>query len=227
MKTVIKGLSFTINIYSYIPFSNFGIINKIFSNFKSPLTDSSLSDFGINSDSSIYNLYPMFIWVLLLMLMHVILYFVMRWILNIRETGCWKWPVKIMKRVLIKLYNIMTFGFYIRNCLEMFQFILVTSIHEISKFNTVGSFDKISVAFAILLLLFYWIFIWIILYLIFTSYKINEDSHNNFEEFFNGTKQSKTNRFFMVALLIKNWLFISLMLSLESISSKVLIGIFE
>ena len=132
-----------------------------------------------------------------------------------------------MKRVLIKLYNIMTFGFYIRNCLEMLQFILVSSIHEISKFNTVGSFDKISVIFAILLLLFFWIFIWIIVYLIFTSYKINEESHNKFEEFFNGIKESKTVRFFMVVLLAKNWLYIALMFLLESISSKVLIGIFE
>ena len=119
---------------------------------------SALKDFGICSDGSIYNFYPMLTWFLLFIPLHICLHFAKIWILRISENGCWKWFVKFTKRVVNKISNMMTFGFYIRNIFELAQVILIFSIYEIYRFNTDDFFRIISDLFAIILVLSFFSF---------------------------------------------------------------------
>ena len=195
----------------------------MFSSFEFPLTTPSLADFDIYSDGSIFNVYPIITWIITMMLLHLCLHLIIKWCLRIREDGCWKWFVKVFKKVLNKLYSIMTFGFYIRNCFEMSQLILIFSINELFKFNTDGPYRIISITIATLLVLLFFVFIGIIFYLIVSSYKITENSHNKLEEFFKGIKQLKKFRFVNISLLLRKVVYIGLLIWLESAFSKLII----
>ena len=225
VKGVIRGPEFVVNIFSYIPISGIEFYERVFSSFKFPLSYSALNDFGICSDGSIYNFYPMLTWLLLIIPLHIYLYFTKIWILRISENGCWKWFVKFAKRLVNKVSNMMTFGFYIRNIFELSQVILIFSIYEIYRFNTIDSLRIISDIFAIILVFSYLAFVCFIVYLIASLYKIKEDSHNKLGEFFCGIKNTKTARCAIISILIRKLIFVALLILLASISSKVVISI--
>ena len=128
IKAVIKGPKFTVNLYDYSPTKSSGFIKSLLANFNFLLTKTSLEDFGVNSDSSIYNIYPFVSTIFWMAIFHILLYFSLKWILKIREENCWKRFIRLIKTVCTGVYHIMAFGFYIRNCYEMSQLILVFSI---------------------------------------------------------------------------------------------------
>ena len=225
VKWVIKGKIPTINIYSYIPLSNTKFLNSMFSKFNFPLTNLQLDDLGINNGSSVYNIYPILTWIILLIPLHICLHFTNKLVLRVKEEGCCKWIVKILKRVVSKLYNIMTFGFYIRNCLEMSQFILVFSMSEVYEFDTHDIFHIISTIFSIILLFYYWLFICITLYLSFSAYKISKETHNKLGEFFWGIKSLKVAKLFSVIVLIRKGLYVAFLIWLAHGSPKIVIGV--
>ena len=222
---VIKGPNFTINIYSYIPIKKISVIDDLLSPFNFDLTNSVLDDFGIKSDSSIYNTYLILICIIWMAFLHICLYFMLMWELVAKDNRWWRWLIRIAKRVVNKIYKTMTFGYYIRNSLEMSQFILIWSIYEISKYNTFGPFRTISIIFAISLVLLYLILIIVITSLALSSNKINKFSHSKLGEFFCGIKETKINRCFIASLLARKVVYIALLLALISISSKLLVGI--
>ena len=225
VKTIIKGPKFTINVYNYIPISNIKFFSVIFIKFDLDLTNPLLSDVGVNSDSSIYNIYPMLGCLFLVIMLHICLLFLIWWALRVKKTWCWNCLMNVAKVILNKLYTTMTFGFYIRNALQMSLFVLIFAVYELYKFNTDGIFWLISIAFSFLLLWFYLVFAFATLYLLLTSYKTDENRHNMFGEFFSGIKQSKQARFYVIIFLIRKATFVVLLLTLTSISSKIVIGI--
>ena len=225
MKTVIKGPKFTINVYNYIPISNIKFFSVIFIKFDLDLTNPLLSDVGVNSDSSIYNIYPMLGCLVLVIMLHICLLFLIWWVFKVKKARCWSCLMNVAKVILNKIYTTMTFGFYIRNALQMSLFVLIFAVYELYKFNTDGIFWLVSIAFSILLLWLYLMFVFATLYLLTTSYKTDENRHNMFGEFFSGIKQSKQARFYVVVFLIRKATFVVLLLTLTSMSSKIVIGI--
>ena len=94
-----------------------------------------------------------------------------------------------------KAFKIMTFGFYIRNALEMSQYILISAISEIYGHNTSSLQRLISFVFACIFILAFISMVIFINYLIFLPYKIHEKEHSKLEEFFCGLKEDKKRRF--------------------------------
>ena len=155
---------------------------------------------------------------------HILLYFSLKWILNIKEENCWKKFIRLFKIVWTGVYQIMAFGFYIRNCYEMSQLILVFSIYEIYNFNRDNSFHIISLSFAMILIILYLMFVSFILLLIISNYKMDEDSHNKLGELFKGTKHTKKARFTIVGILLRKLIFIIILVCFNSSSPRLLLG---
>ena len=119
----------------------------------------------------------------------------------------------------------MTFSFYIRNALEMSQFILISSTNEIFNYNIASHTRLISFIYAILVIGTYIFLFVLIQYLTFSSYRLNENQHNKLGEFFSGLKEDKKSRFYLTLLLMRRVAFILLIILLSSILSRVIIGI--
>ena len=118
----------------------------------------------------------------------------------------------------------MTYGYYIRFILQMYQFLLVASIYEIYNFNLLSIFNVLSFCFAFLMLILCLSFVGVILCLSLSSYETSDENHNKIGEFFIGVKMEKKKyKLFVFALILRKSLFAILLVSLTSISSKILI----
>ena len=135
------------------------------------------------------------------------------------------WFLKVFNWILEKIYKVMTFGYFIRNTLEISQFVLISSINEINVHNTKDSYRLSSFIFAIAMIFIFILMIWLILYLTFSSYRLIEKEHNKLEEFFIGQKYDRKSKFYTTALLLRRIMFICLLIVFSSLSSKLLISI--
>ena len=133
-----------------------------------------------------------------------------------------KWA-KVTKWLISKVFIFLTFGFYIRICLEMNQYLLVSSINEIHQFNFHEGLRITSLAVAFLVLALCLSLMTASLYLICSSYKTVENQHNKLEEFFAGLKPNKKHRFYASVLLFRRTLFVSVLLVFDSTSPEVLV----
>ena len=107
----------------------------------------------------------------------------------------------------------------------MSMFIMIYTIYEALIFNTEDILHIISLAFAISMILFYIILIAIILLLIFSSYKIDESSHNKLEEFFIGLKSFKKTRIHIVAMIIRRGVYVSCLVALVSNPKDIMLKV--
>ena len=195
-------------------------------NFDSNWSNPDFKEFGLNANSSVLNTSSFFISFILLIILHFLIIslkiFVDKWC----SWGFWWCLMTLVKWVLDKCLIIMTYGYYIRFTMEMNQFLLVASIYEIYSLSLSTLFNIISFCCAFLVLFFCLLFTYIVLYLSFSSYEISDDKQNKMGEFFLGIKMDKKYKFFASALILRRTLFVILLITLMSISSKLLILIF-
>ena len=76
IQTEITGPDFTLNIYWYIPFKKIGF--SIIEKFNFDLTNTLLEPLKVKSDSTIYNTYPFFSFLLIIGWLHVLVYIFFR-----------------------------------------------------------------------------------------------------------------------------------------------------
>ena len=122
------------------------------------------------------------------------------------------------------MYNILTFGWYIRYLLEINQYMLISSVNEIYEFNFSQPLRIISFIFSIWVICLCISFIAVILYLS-VSYEITEGKHNKIEEIFSGVKMEKKYKVYVSVLLIRRALFVTLLITLVSVQPWLLISI--
>ena len=192
---------------------------------KFALTRSSLNGVVLDSDGSIYNLYPVMTCILVLGLLHLIMLLVGKKIMKISTDGKCTCFIKIVKWVLLKLYKIMTFGFYIRNAFLMCEFIMICSIYEIFQNNGNGAYHVVSLVFAYFMVLMYVAFTILVFYLSVSSYDKNNQVNSKLIKFFWGLKESKIYRLYMVSFIIRRAVYTLFFVGLASLSSKVVFGI--
>ena len=85
----------------------------------------------------------------------------------------------------------MTFGYYIRNGLELTQIMLISSLNEIYNFNTENGVEILSLLFAFFVLFLCFFTLGLSFYLALTSYKIISTEHNLLGDFFEGLKSQR------------------------------------
>ena len=164
------------------------------------------------------------IWWTLLMIIFSILVWLLR-LLFCRFRHSQRWLAKTLCWIVDKIYRIMIFGYFIRSTLEMSQFILISSVNEVNNWDTENVYRLTSLAFSILMILIFLLMACIVLYLIFSSYRLNESEHNKLEEFFRGIKQDKKHRFYVILLLLRRLILIALLITWTLISSRVLTSV--
>ena len=203
IKLVITGLKFTLNLPSYLKIDTISTFNSVIDNFNFELSNYSLSNVGVSSDSSVYNTAPFFTSILIVIVLHLLVIIFMKLFEKCSTDWVWYWIVKIIKWIIEKLYNLLTFGFYIRAAIEINQYLLICSAYEAYMFNTSQKFRIASLAFAMLVLIG-WILIEVFaLCLSISSYVIDEDKHNKLGELFSGLKMDKKFKFYVVILIFR------------------------
>ena len=221
IRTVIKGLDFASNIYEYVPFKNLGLYPSFLKSFEFELTNPALTDLGINYNSTFANMYSAivsFIFMIILYLLMLLLK--MLWSKRRENQSCWR---IFANKVIEKILKIMIFDFFIRNSLEMSQFVLVSTSNEIYYLNISSLPRIISMIISLLMIVaFVWIVV-IIIRLTFSSYKLDENKHNKLEEFIRNLQSNKKARFLSVLILLRKLLFVFILVILESIDSKIIV----
>ena len=222
IQLVIKGFKFSVNIYEYIPFRKSEKFPSIFEGFNFELTNPLLDSFGVNSDSTIFNIFPIMYSLILIILIH--LCFFLSKILLSRWNDFRNCFINFIIKLFVTIYNSLTFGFYIRNSMEMTQLVLISATYELYKANTSSNLRIASLIVSISMILLYLAFCLFSLYLSISSYKVVETCHNKLGEFYTGIKMQNRFKIYTTILLIRRGLYVSLLILLESVNSKILIG---
>ena len=220
----ITGLKITLNPPLYFHFSKITLYSSIIDNFNFELSNYSLSYIGINSDSSISNTASFFIMMLILFAINVVVLILYKLFAKyqIDLTGCWF--AKSVKWIVDKLYNLLTFSYYIRTALEMNQYLLICSLYEIYNFNTSNTYRIASLVFAVLLL-FGWLLTAIFAFcLSISSYTVDEDKHNKLGEYFWGLKLDKKFKLYIFMLIARRTVFVISLVTWALVASRFLIG---
>ena len=223
IQAIIKGSDFASKIIDFIPIREIAIYPSFLKGFDLDKSVFNLSSIGINYDSSISNTIYIILFFLLIILIHILTW-IIRSLLS-RARGNTNWCIKVTIWTIDTIYKILTFSFYIRNALEMSQFILISSTNEIYNFNITNHMRLISFIYAILVIGAYIFLFVLVQYLVFSSYRLNENQHNKLGEFFSGLKEDKKSRFYVTLLLLRRFTFILLVICLSSIPSRAIIGI--
>ena len=225
IQTIIKGSDFALNIYSYIPLKMMNMYPSFLEYFEFELTNSMLESLGIKYNGTIVNTFPIFVSFIPIIMLHLWIYF-LKWVIS-------KWAhrdnpskcTRLIKWLIEKSFNLMTFGYYIVWVLETSQFIIASSTNEIYEFNTSKPTRLISIIYAISMIIFFLAIVGFILYLILSSYRTTEDEHNKLEEFFSDIKTSKISMLSVVTLLLRRFVFVVCLITLVCIPSDILIDI--
>ena len=225
VKYVISGKSFAINLSQMLNIQNMNLFKSIIDVFDFIIDDPSLNSMNINTDSTFYNLSPMIIIVFPVMLFHFAVVILKRLFLNIKGKRKIKYLVSGIKWVLDKLFILLTFSWYIRYILEMNQLTLISSLYEITNFNTTQKYRIISLTFAFIAMFLCIILIVIITLISISSYEVVKNRHNKIGELFSGQKMQKKTKLYTSILLLRRMIFIILLLSLVSVRSWIVITI--
>ena len=176
----------------------------------------------MNSVSTIYNTASFFAILIFVAVLHFLVFW-SNWIISSwRGSGWW---ARIWKKFIFSLYKVLTFGYYIRLLMEINEFVLVSSINEVNSAKSFEGYLVISFGFAVLLIIGSLVWVIVALFLSLSSYQIIDKEHNKLSEFFNGFKAKKNWRIWVVILLIRRLFFISILISLSSVNSKIIIGV--
>ena len=224
IEVTITGQGFAINPSDYIPFKSIGSSERYIDKFKFDLSNSQLETFGIESDSSFYNVYPTISSLLTGVAIHIFLYTLSKIVFKWRSNR-WPWFIKFLKWIINKILNILTFGFYIRTLLETNQFLLISSINEIYQFNTYGAKRIISLIFAFFVLYICIMMFVFVFYLTFSSYKMKDEGHSKLGEFFAGLKLQKKFRVYVLFLIARRTIFVIVLVTFVSFSSTTVTSI--
>ena len=222
VQVLIEGSDFALNIYEYFSIYKLDIHPSFLRKFEFDLTNQSLEPLGINYDSTFANTSSVLLYTFLMILISLFIFFIRKFAYRCRESRRCSWGAKTLYWILDKLYRMMVLGYFIRNWLEMSQFILISSVNEIYQWNTTDFYRLLSLLLSIsIILIFLQVFI-LILYLTFSKYKLNEKEHNLLEEFFRGIQQNKRHKFYVTLLLLRRFWFVILLITWLFMSSRAI-----
>ena len=225
IKSFITGLDYALNIYEYISLRKLGIYPSLLNDFENNSTNSLLDPLKIQYDSTVANTYTIFGFLCCMIIFHIFIS-ILRWLQS--KFLCnerWSWLSKLIKWIVEKIFNFMTFSFYIRNTLELSQFILVSSTNEIYQIKTSNPFQIASYIFSILMIALYLMIITSTVYLALSSYKLEKEKHNYLGELFTDLKNSKKSKLYVAILLLRRLAYVTLLITLVSTPSRVLVSI--
>ena len=174
----------------------------------------------MNYDSTFANTSSVLVYTSLMILISLLIFFMRKLAYRCIESQRWSWGAKTQYWIVDKLYRMMVLGYFIRNWLEMSQFILISSVNEIYQWDTTNPKRLLSFIFSISMILIFVLVAILVLYLTFSTYKLNEREHNLLEEFFRGIQQNKRHKFYVTLLLLRRFWFVILLITWLFMSSR-------
>ena len=121
----------------------------------------------------------------------------------------------------------MTYGYYIRFILQTNQFLLISSMYEIYTLDTISTPKIMSLIFAFFVLFACFSLVGVVMYLSLSLYEVKEGEHNKIGEFYSGVRMKIKAKLYVTFLIIRRTIFVILLISLASISSKIMVFILE
>ena len=225
VKQVITGSNVLLNPFEFISFLNSENYGSSLNKFDFDLNNPLFKSFKLKSQSTITNLFSSIMGIIYLILFHILVFALRKSINGWRTDRRWPIFIKSLKYITGKLFELLTYGLYIRLVLELYQLFLVSGINEVYYIDVSDKYRIISFAFAVAILI---IWLWFTLFVVFfsiSSYIAIEGQHNKLNEFFSGLKINKRHRFSVAILLIRRLFFVTFLFVCYSVSSKVVIGV--
>ena len=213
---VITGSKILFFPFPSIPFRNFKFQSSLINYFQIDQSNSILERIGVESESTLINIYSFACSLILVVLIHLSIAIVFKVTACLETSICCKLLGKWIRFIISKLFYFLTFGYYIRNFIETFQYMLISSISEVKRLEFNTKSRVLSFAISIILILIWVIFAIFSLIMSCRVNKMHDQQRDKFGELFVGLKQSKTARFYSVSWLIKKLIFVSLLLMLAS-----------
>ena len=118
----------------------------------------------------------------------------------------------------------MMFDYYIRKYISSSQFLLISSIYEVSRYDTSAMYKTISFGYACFILLICLLTNVIIFWWSLTNHPQSKQEDNKFRELFKGIKTQKKARFHVGVIILRRTLFIAALVCLKFCSLEILIG---
>ena len=224
IKTIITSYVFVLNLGALFSLVNIPFYSSIIENFDLNVSHSDFVDFGLKSNSSLYNTISLFAAFIQTILLHIFLK-LMKNLLD--RCGPWKsawWCfVRLARWIIDKVVILLTYSIYIRFILQSIQFWLIACLYEIYMFNFSQKYYTISFAFAVLLLLGIFALIGVIIYLSLSAYLVYEEFHNKIGEFFVGIQMDRKYKFYAALMLIRKLLFAAVLVFWMHMNSLTII----
>ena len=224
VKTAITGSKLAVDVSGFVPFDHFRFYKSAIDNFDFELSFATLDLVGIKSDSTVYNASSLVVLAMLMSVLHAAVLVLDRLAVRCHPIR-WSWLVNLVRWVIHKVFLIMTFGFYIRTILEASQYLLISSTYEVYKFNTTHPLRIVSLVAAFAVLVAMLALLALTTYLAWSKYKVDESKHNKLEELFSGLKPNKSNRLYAALVLARRTIFVVLLITMVSVSSRLVIGV--
>ena len=225
VKQVITGSSVLLNPFEFISFLNSENYGSSLNKFDFDLNNPLFKSLKLKSQSTITNLFSSIMGIIYIILFHIFIFVFRKSINGWRTDIRWSIVIKILKYITEKLFELLTYGLYIRLFLELFQLFLVSGINEVYYIDVSDKYRIISFAFAVAILIIWFWFTLFVAFFSISSYIAIEGQHNKLNEFFSGLKINKRHRFSVAILLIRRSFFVIFLFACYSISSKVVIGV--
>ena len=219
---VIVGNDFALNPFESIAFLKTKKYGSWTYNLVFDLNNSSLEYFDMNSRSTLYNAVSFFTTLSYAVAIHILLYPLILLISKWTSEGK---LARLIKHIIKRIFDILTFSYYIRLFIEFGEYIVVSAVNEVYVFDTSRTLQIISLCFAIFIIVISLLWAILALILSLSSYKINEKEHNKLDEFFNGLKLEKRFRAYVVITMARRFVYIVFLITLASLPSKTVIGI--
>ena len=223
VRAVIKGPQFSIDLYQYVSVSKENHYQSLFDKFSFASSSELIADIGVQSDSSLYNIHSMLTTILVIVPLHIGLYYFLKWIQKANGGRRWRCWVKLSKVIMTKCYEILTFRYYIRNCIEMFLIVMIYTVYEIYRFRTEDALHIVSLLFSFMIVWFYFVFIALFIYILKTFNTMKKASQSKFHEFFIDLKKDRKYQLYILVFLIRRLIYSIILVTSVTAPTKIIV----
>ena len=207
----ITGAKLALNPISILHLQDAEEYKSVFQGIYFDLTYPEFRWLDIKSESTLYNILPLLIFIFLTVIVFMLISF-LNWLFErLRAQNKWLRIVRVFKwldNIKIKIFKI---SMYIRLTLMMNLYILISITNEINTFNLSNSLRIISLLFTIWFMFCLLFLIGVTLSLALTSDYTRRGVKILCEEFFTGLKQQKEARIYVSVQLIRRVYFVVLL----------------
>ena len=207
----ITGAIFALNPISILHLQDAEEYKSVFQGIYFDLTYPEFRWLGIKSESTLYNILPLLIFISLTIIVFMLISFLNRLFERLSAQNKWSKIVRVFKwldNIKIKIFIV---SMYIRLPLMMNLYILISITNEINTFNLSNFLRIISLLFTIWLMFSQLLLIGVTLSLALTSDYTRRGVKILCEEFFTGLKQQKEARIYVSVQLIRRVYFVVLL----------------